>query len=694
MQQESPYEYHNNKLGIKIKFLISDKKKSDNSFCFIAYRSLKWRTDSKTCCEKELRKGSWSYDALIEFSTLSQDWKDAITTKFGSPKEEIKKSWFAQHYESDRKAFDFYVAHRYADDKKLEPSLIEKYTYNASVLNTVLEMKTNRKAYAKALGCSRIDIWDSLSKDVNAFRDVAHNLPTTKDSLRRKVSQYSKLGYSALVSGKLQNANAKKVTLKEQMALLDELIAKHTNLNNEQIASIYNTVARRMKWKTITSVTVANRKEKSNLITFAGRNGSKALSNKLLMQNKRKAPSSPMLYWTLDGWDAELLYQKTIVDKAGYTKTTYHNRLTVVAVLDPYNKYPIGYAIGTHETPKLIKKALQNAFNHTKELFGSYYKPYQLQSDNYSIKKLTPLYEACTKNFTPAKVGNSKSKVIEPYFDYLNEEYCHLKENWSGYNVNTGSKNQPNDEMLNKIRKSFPTEAECYKQIESIIADERSRKVVDFKAKWEDVATEYRQEMDLESYLFTFGSTTGYTNKLKGEGLVITIDGVKRYFDSFDVNFRKFALEDWTLKYDTNDLTNALAISSDGKHHFLLEEKYIQPMALADRKEGDALQLQKVADYNKNVVEYITNQREENYNTLEDLFETPALNDTLAKHLIIDSHGQHKNQRNQPRAIAAKAAVIETKAEEKIATKKAKTFREEQQAYYNDKIDINEYINQ
>lgn len=104
-------------------------------------------------------------------------------------------------------------------------------------------MKTNRKAYAKALGCTRIDIWNSLSKDVNVFRGVAHNLPTTKDSLRRKVSQYSKLGYATLISGKLQNSNATKVTLKEQMALLDELIAKHTNLNNGQIASIYNTVA-------------------------------------------------------------------------------------------------------------------------------------------------------------------------------------------------------------------------------------------------------------------------------------------------------------------------------------------------------------------------------------------------------------------------------------------------------------------
>ena len=689
--QEHPYEYYNNQIGIKIKFLTTDQC-HEESIRKITVNALGKRMRSKTCCEKQLRRASLGYNALALFSSLSQEWKDAITTKFGHPKEEVKKSWFAQHYIADRKAFDFYVAYRYGDDKKLEPELIEKYTHSASVLNTVLLMKTNRKAYAKALGCARIDIWDSLSKDVNGFREVPHNLPTTKDSLRRKVNQYTKLGYATLISGKLQNNNAKKVSQKEQLALLDELVGKHTNLNNEVICSLYNMVAEKMSWKTITSSTVANRKEKSNLVTFAGRNGSKALSNKLLMQNKRKAPSSPMLYWTLDGWDAELLYQKTVIDKNGNSKTTYHNRLTIVVVLDPYNKYPIGYAIGTHETPDLIKRALQNAFNHSKELFGSFYKPYQLQSDRYSIKKLTPLYEACTNHFTPAKVVNPKTKVIEPYFDQLNESYCHLQDNWSGYNVNSGSKNQPNDEVLNKIRKTFPNEAECYKQLVTIIESERAKKSAAFVEKFKDVSTDYKQEMDLENYLYVFGSSTGFTNKLKGEGIVITIDGVKRYFDSFDVNFRNFALEDWTLKFDPSDLTNALAISSDGKHRFMLQQKYIQPMALADRTEDDAAELKKVADYNKNVVNYITEQRKINHIVLEELFETPALNDTLAKHLIIDSHGQHKNQRNEPRELASKGRVIESKNKKKAELKKAKTFQQQQEDYYKEKVDLNQYL--
>jgi hypothetical protein len=41
--------------------------------------------------------------------------------------------------------------------------------------------------------------------------------------------------------------------------------------------------------------------------------------------------------------------------------------------MDPVVNYPVGCAVGTHETPELIRKALQNAVNHTNELFGKRY---------------------------------------------------------------------------------------------------------------------------------------------------------------------------------------------------------------------------------------------------------------------------------------------------------------------------------
>ncbi|MEO7977737.1 hypothetical protein [Flavobacterium sp.] len=689
---ETPYEYHDKKLGFKIKYLIFDRDFHTESIKVISYKAINGRMNSNTCHEKQLRRASLGFDALIEFSSLCLEWKERITVKFGKPQEEVKKSWFANHYVADREAFDFYLAYTYGEKVKLEHPVIERYTHQASVLNTVLTMKNNRKQYLKALGCTSVDIWESLSRDVNAFHDVDHKLPTTKSSLRYKVNKYVKEGYAGIISDKFGMQNALKIKEREQEALLDELLAKHNNLDNTLIATVYNAIAEQKNWPTVTAQTVGNRKEKSNLVIYAGRNGVSALSNNILMQNKREKPSSPMLYWTLDGWDSELLYQATTINKEGYSTTTYHNRLTIVVVLDPFNKYPIGYAIGTHETPELIKEALRNAINHTVELFGQRFKPYQIQSDNYQKKVLTPVYEACAKFYTPAKVKNAKSKVIEPYFAHINKTYCKLMDNWSGFGIGTGSKNQPNSEMLNQLRHTFPDEMGCRKQLESIIAAERSKKQKEYLEQWQNTQNEHRLPMPTENYLLALGKTSGSTNKLEGSGLHTKIAGLKRTYDCFDLNFRHQSHQNWNILYDENNLSEVLAISTDQKHRFVLNEKYIQSMAIADHKEHDGEQRKMVSDYNKAAVQYITDTRAENANVLDQFFiQNPMLNDTLAKHLLVDSRGQHKEQKNNQR-IEHKAKKLLEKQEVLIEKGAERTWQDEQNEYINSKININKYL--
>lgn len=699
---ENPYEFYNNKLGVKIGFLIFDRNAHPESLGVISYNALNKRVISKTCTETQLRNASWSGDALVLHSSLSQDWKDSLTLKFGNPKTEIKRSFFASHYEADRKAFDFFAAYTYgADNKKLDLKFIETYTYNASVLNAVINCKTNRKAYIKALGATQIDIWQSLTNDVNCFREVEHNLPTTSRGLRIRYNEYVKHGYVSLISGRLQNQNASKVKDDDQLALIDELLAKHTNLDYTQVANIYNSVAERLYWKTITPQTVANRKTESNLVVYAGRNGANALSNYVLMQNKRTAPTKPMLYWTLDGWDAELLYQKTGLDKNGKKVTTCHNRLTAVMVVDPYNKYIIGYAIGTHENPALIKAALRNAFQHSQELFGDYYRPYQLQCDRYQIKALTPLYEACSSHFTPTKVKNAKSKIIEPFFNRFNKEYCQILDNWSGHNVDSGSKNQPNDEYMNKIKNQFPDEYGCRKQLIAAIEMDRAKKQAAYVSQWSDVESKFKSELTLPMYLRYLGETTSYTNRLQGQGLTPTINGQTLTYDSFDLNFRKLAHLDWAVQYDPQDLSQVLVTNANsrngklvevvGTYEFLLEQKHIQPMALAERTEGDALRLSEVKNYNSNIMQYITEERQSNIQTLETMFSNPLLNDTLAKHLLTDSRGQHKDHKSENRLQAKTQHLIEVQA---TSDKKelSENWNQDQDNYNKQKIDYSNYL--
>lgn len=699
---ENPFEYYQKKIGVKIKFLVCDRNAHPESLMLINHNALHKRMNSKTCIEKQLRRASLNNDALILFDSLSQEWRSLLTVKFGSPKEEIKKSWFSQHYVTDRKAFDFYAAYTYGEDnKKLDVKLMETYTYNASVMNAVIACKTNRKAYIRALGATQIDIWQSLTNDVNAFREVEHNLPTTSRGLRIRYNDYIKNGYISFVSGRLQNNNAAKVKDDDQMALLDALIAMPNNFDNAQIARYYNEVATKANWQTISAQTVGNRKEEKRLVITAGRKGVKELKNTMLMQNKRSAPKNSMLFWTLDGWKTELLYQQTSTDKKGYSTTTYHNRLTTVVVLDPTKKYIIGYAIGKEESPSLIKQALRNAFQHSQELFGQMYRPYQLQSDNYQIKALTPLYEACSVHFTPAEVGNAKAKVIEPFFNKFNKKHCQSQRNWSGYNVVSGSKNQPNAEYLNKNKKFFPDERGLREQIARIIEADRAEKIDQYLANWESVSPEFKSVLNFEMYLRYLGETTGYTNRLQGQGLMPTLNGQTLCFDSYDKNFRKLAHLDWAVKYDPADLSKILvtnAKSTNGKlvevvgtYEFVLEQKYIQPMALAERTEGDALQLQAVKNFNNNILHYITAEVCQREEINEHTFNRYELNDTLAKHLLTDSRGQHKDHKSDNRLKERTQELIEVQV---VREKKelATNWNQDQDNYNKSKIDYSNYL--
>ena len=49
---------------------------------------------------------------------------------------------------------------------------------------------------------------------------------------------------------------------------------------------------------------------KNETMIYAGRRGSTAFRNKKTMQVHRSAPTAPLYYLTLDGWDVELMYQE------------------------------------------------------------------------------------------------------------------------------------------------------------------------------------------------------------------------------------------------------------------------------------------------------------------------------------------------------------------------------------------------
>ena len=458
----------------------------------------------------------------------------------------------------------------------------------------------------------------------------------------------------ALISKKHGNNNRRKDKLDEQRSLVIELIGDGRNFNNETVARLYNTVADRMGWASITAGTVANYK-KEYPEAFAGRHGAQALRNEKLMQVKRFTSSAPMYFWTADGWDVELLYQRTYINKDGRQVTTYHNRPTVVAIVDPFNYYIIGYAIGTQETPDLIRAAFRNAFEHVYELFGDYYQPWQIQTDNYQKKVLTPFYQSLARYYTPAAVKNAKAKPVESFFNRFNDECFRSLLNSSGKGVKSKTKLQVSDDWIDNHKKDFPDYEGCVRQIEAGIAYLRKKAVAQYLEAWKALPEEKRRPFSRIDWLAAFG-VLAPPRKLRPSGIYLQVDGQPYQYDSFDPEFRNYGHRSFFLRYDPADMSQVLAIENTGTEkqpleagaRFLLERKYEQPLALMDRREGDFEELERVREFNRAMREDIIQKRKASAETVRAFFEEneERLRDTLTAHVITDSLGRHKDQRN------------------------------------------------
>lgn len=637
-------------------------------------------------------KGLDNY-ALIEFDSIPERFRIQVVKKFGIPPKKNTQNLILNYYKDDYEAVDFFAYYLLDEYRTLSPEKQDEYVKNAQMLQAIDLFIKETLAFVKSRNGKRglTEIWNDAAKAVTEVKEqINHTLPKSARRLKEKLEDFKKEGYQSLVSDNFGNKKAAKVKDSEQEALLRTLLRDHRTLDNEQIGSIYNSVAKLQKFPELSASTIGNYRKKWNLLVMAGTKGEKGFDNKVAMHVKRSAPSAPLLYWTVDGWDAELLFQKTSNNLKGQKITTYHNRLTMVVVLDPACKYPVGYAIGTQENAALIKSALRNAVKHTEELFGAKHKVWQIQADNYAKKEMTPFYEMISDKFTPAKVGNAKSKVIEPWFKHFNKTYCQLAPNWSGQGVK--AKVQPNDEYLNKIKHSFPDEDGCTMQLIRMMEMERERLKDDYINAYKATPQEAIKILSQQEYLLHFGQTTGFTNKLSHNGMHVAINGRKMEYDSFDINFRMNAHLNWTIKYDDDNLQEVLAYNEDQNISFILSQKYVQPMALYDRKDGDTDELQKIKNFNKEAKTLVLETQAEDGRLVNQMFiQNPELDNTLAKMLIVDSRGQHKDQRNAKRLNAGKKLL--EKQNKKIEKQEQRSWDDEQMEYFNNKMDFSKYLN-
>lgn len=631
-------EYYNNILCFEAGWLVDNQIISlDN------YKALAKRKQIQV-----VRRASRNTPALVAYDSMPDRFKEAIIEKIGGdPYKLAKLNELEDLIEHNTEASKFFNEDFKLSDGRWLPKQTRNEYYNNAIILDAISKLIEKVAIKKAKGHKTGGQWSYFSELVQGLdrTKYPHTLPENSRTLERKHLKYRDEGFISLIHANFTKGirNAAKIDDEVKESILIVLLKDHRNLDNEQIARLYNGMAEPMGWHKITGATVARYRDKYDLETFAGRRGTTEVFNKKAMQIKRFAPTKPLYFLTLDGWDVELMYQKH-----NGKQITYHNRITAVIVLDPCCKYPIGYALGTSESPELIKAALRNAAQHSAQLFGAMYRTHQIQSDRYAFKSLEPLYSFMGKHVTPARARNAKAKIIEPYFKYLNKEYCQLLPNWSGFGVTSKKDNQPNIEVSNKIKKDFPDFERLCEIFDLIMEKERQSKRADYLQAWANMDNEDKLELSYDGYLYWFGERTGRKNLMQGNGLNTTIKGIKRAYDCFDLDFRRYASTQWNVVYDPDNTSKILAINDDETLRFVLEEKYLQPMALKDRREGDSDELNRVNQFNRKLTNHITDVASTADEIVSDFLaeHDKQLGNVLGKLLITDNRGQHKDVRN------------------------------------------------
>ena len=611
-----------------------------------------------------LRRGGNGRTALIDWQSMGTKMKARVIEALGCDpaqmsRESLLRSILLKREQLllDTQAYEYYSQVTGKDGHYLKPEKVTELWNGAKILDAIGELLEEKRRAAE-MGRLKMSVkreFEALANEIDQqLVEWPNSLPTSGDRLRKKFNEYQLHGYEVLVHGLTGKESNHKARPVEVNAVIEALVASGAKLNDAQVAKVAETLGVKIDRRRVQEI----RKQNETMLA-ASREGKRTYANSIAMQVDRERPNMPMKMWSLDGWTAELYYQDR--DARG---VNYWHRLVVEMVVDVMNDYPIGYAIGEQEDAALITAALQNAVHHTREVLGGYYAPWQIQSDHYALKAMTPKYGALAKFVTPASVGNAKAKPVERYFAYLESEYLWALVNNGGHNIT--AKTLANDEWLNTHKYQFPDREGVEQQIGKIIEIERSRKIAAVREAWQQGDSAMHRELNMEGYLLAFGET-GKGNMLTPNGLKLVRGGVEYKFDCFDIEMREHRGERWTLRYDLGDMNQALAVSEDGTLRYMVEQKTKVPMALVDYKEEDWKALAEYRHYNAQLTERVTKHVCQVQEAAREYVTREQLESPMSALLLTDRKGQHKTNKRQ-----AQRQLVEDVAFEEVGESHAK----------------------
>ena len=524
--------------------------------------------------------------------------------------------------------------------------MIEEYTINASVLGELEKMAARRQAIRSSLNAPMSGAWDLILDSSERMREsYGHTLPGTLARLKTRLKAWKTEGYQSVVSGKLGNSSALKITgefLRQIVALKRSKVPVYTDA---QLFEKANEIAEERGWKPIRSLSGMKKWLNSPSVEplwYDAVYGEQAARQRYGRKHKTALPTRRDTLWYGDGTKLNLYYR----DEQGKVRTT-----QVYEVIDAMSEVLLGYCISDTEDYEAQYHAYRMAIQK------SGHKPYEIVYDNQGgHKKLDSdgfIGKICRVH-RPTQPYNGESKTIESVFGRFQAQVLHKDWRFTGQNVTAKkASSRPNVEFIEANKDSLYTLEElkdayaaARKEWNEGVHPATGERRIDM---YEKSVNEETQEVTLHDMVDMFWVFTKRMATFTDQGLQVTVKGEKRQYEVCsspgvpDHEWRrKHTYERFIVAYDPYDFAS-IRLYTKGTDGSLRFERTAEPYILIHR----ALQDQQGTDDAK----FIRQEQEAN---LQDRIER-----TVAGRTIAAEHGTDAEQQglHSPKLKGTTAAV-------------------------------------
>lgn len=596
------------------------------------------------------RGGGEGTQALYVWSSIPEKYRRRFVATYGDPEEKMREAMTKASIKIDAKAREYYEAYTYMDkdgqERHLTEKMIEEYTINASVLGELEKMAARRQAIRSSLNAPMSGAWDLILDSSERMREsYGHTLPGTLARLKTRLKAWKADGYQSVVSGKLGNSSALKITgdfLKLIVALKRSKVPVYTDA---QLFEKANEIAEERGWKPIRSLSGMKKWLSSPSVEplwYDAVYGEQAARQRYGRKHKTALPTRRDTLWYGDGTKLNLYYR----DEQGKVRTT-----QVYEVIDAMSEVLLGYCISDTEDYEAQYHAYRMAIQK------SGHKPYEIVYDNQGgHKKLDSdgfIGKICRVH-RPTQPYNGESKTIESVFGRFQAQVLHKDWRFTGQNVTAKkASSRPNVEFIEANKDSLYTLEElkdayaaARKEWNEGVHPATGERRIDM---YEKSVNEETQEVTLHDMVDMFWVFTKRMATFTDQGLQVTVKGEKRQYEVCsspgvpDHEWRrKHTYERFIVAYDPYDFAS-IRLYTKGTDGSLRFERTAEPYILIHR----ALQDQQGTDDAK----FIRQEQEAN---LQDRIER-----TVAGRTIAAEHGTDAEQQglHSPKLKGTTAAV-------------------------------------